>query len=93
MGFLPGIERKSKPPPAGDAVPLVGDLEEDEIGLQQPNGDIDEATQGARRHANTKLQTALTSYGLQTRLLALYRDAQLIMEEQGVNILYLAFGD
>jgi Protein of unknown function (DUF4011) len=41
---------------------------------------------------DTKLQTALTSDGLQNRLLALYRDARLIMEEQGVNILYLALG-
>ena len=34
---------------------------------------------------DTKLQTALTSDGLQNRLLALYRDARLIMEEQGVK--------
>jgi very-short-patch-repair endonuclease len=91
MGFLPGVERRSKPSSTA-AVPVIDDLDEAENGLPQPDGEIDEATQGARRHVDTKLQTALTSDGLQTRLLALYRDAQLIMEEQGVNILYLAMG-
>src|SRR3979411_2818995 len=83
MGFLPGVETKSKPLQTEEAGPIVGDLEEDEI---------DETTLGASRHVDTKLQTALTSDGLQNRLLALYRDARLIMEEQGVNILYLALG-
>jgi very-short-patch-repair endonuclease len=92
MGFLPGVETKSKRPPTGAAVPIVGDLDEEEIGLPQPDGEIDETTLGERRHVDTKLQTALTSDGLQNRLLALYRDARLIMEEQGVNILYLALG-
>ena len=81
MGFLPGVETKSKPPQTKEAVPIVGGLEEDEIGLPQPDGEIDETTQGERRHAETKLQTALTSDGLQNRLLALYRDARLIMEQ------------
>ena len=52
----------------------------------------DETSGPAQRHIDTKLQTALTSDGLQRRLLSLFRDAQLFMEEQGVNILYLAVG-
>src|SRR6185312_14831952 len=46
----------------------------------------------ARRHADTKLQTLLTSESLQKRLLNLYFDARTLEEEQGVNILYLALG-
>ena len=63
MGFLPGVERKSKPPPTLATVPIVGDFkeEEEEINLPQPDGEIDEATQEARRRVDTKLQTALTS--------------------------------
>ena len=39
------------------------------------------------RHADTKLQTRLTSKGLQKRLLDMYLDARTLEEEQGVNIL------
>jgi len=91
MGFLPGVEKKSAPS-GHDAAGTKSDFDEDEIGLPQPDEETDEAAGEARRHVDTKLQTALTSDALQRRLLALYRDAQLIMEEQGVNILYLALG-
>jgi very-short-patch-repair endonuclease len=91
MGFLPGVEKKSESSATEAAVLIVADSDEEEVGLPQPDNEIDEA-HGARRHADTKLQTALTSDALQRRLLGLYRDAQLIMEEQGVNILYLALG-
>jgi hypothetical protein len=46
----------------------------------------------ASRHSDVKLQTILTSEGLQRRLLNLSYDAQTFIEEQGVNILYLAVG-
>lgn len=91
MGFLPGIEKKS-PPTTGEAAATEGGEFDDETGLPQPDEELNAETGEARRHLDTKLQTALTSDGLQKRLLALYRDAQLIMEEQGVNILYLALG-
>ncbi len=42
--------------------------------------------------SETRLATALTPEGLERRLLTLSRDAQSIMEEQGVQILYLALG-
>ncbi|HVY69737.1 MAG TPA: DUF3320 domain-containing protein [Verrucomicrobiae bacterium] len=38
------------------------------------------------------MQTALSPEGLQRRLLDLYQDARTMIEEQGVNILYLALG-
>src|ERR1700730_15135649 len=50
MGFLPGIEMKSESPATRAALQIVGDLDEEEIGLPQPDDKIDEATQGARRH-------------------------------------------
>jgi len=64
-------------------------IEED---LPQPEEEIDEATGLAKRHVDTKLQTQLTSDKLQKRLLSLFRDAQTILEEQGVDILYLSLG-
>ncbi|GLH81654.1 hypothetical protein SSBR45G_65630 [Bradyrhizobium sp. SSBR45G] len=44
------------------------------------------------RPADTRLQTRLTSEALQKRLLDIWYDARTLEEEQGVNILYLAFG-
>jgi uncharacterized protein DUF4011/AAA domain-containing protein len=46
----------------------------------------------AKRHADLRLQTALTPEGLQRRLLDLYTNARTMIEEQGVNVLYLALG-
>ena len=42
--------------------------------------------------ADTRLQTRLSSEALQKRLLDIWYDARTLEEEQGVNILYLAFG-
>ena len=50
------------------------------------------ASELAAHHVDRKLQTRLTAEGLQKRLLALYRDAQGIEEEQGVSVLFLALG-
>jgi very-short-patch-repair endonuclease len=68
-------------------------LDEDFAPLAQPdeNEPVDERGV-AQRHSDTKLQTQLTSTGLQKRLLSLYYDARTLQEEQGVNILYLALG-
>ncbi|MDR6790404.1 very-short-patch-repair endonuclease [Sphingomonas sp. BE138] len=66
--------------------------ESDEIAdLAQPDDEADESGIFAR-HVDTKLQTRLTSKGLQKRLLELYYDARTLEEEQGVNILFLALG-
>jgi hypothetical protein len=55
------------------------------------DGDVDEYG-NALRHADLRLQTRLTSEGLQKRLFDIWYDARTLEEEQGVNILYLAIG-
>lgn len=64
---------------------------EDEGIIPQPDED---AVEGAdpKRHLDTRLQTRLSSEGLQKRLLDIWYDAKTLEEEQGVNILYLSFG-
>lgn len=44
------------------------------------------------RHSDNKLQTKMTSDGLQKRLLSLFYEGQTLEEEQGVNVLFLALG-
>lgn len=82
--FLPGR--------ASGTQSSFSDAESDEINdLAQPDESVNE--RGVfNRHVDTKLQTRLTSKGLQTRLLDLYTDARILEEEQGVNILFLALG-
>ena len=57
--------------------------------LGEPDDGLDEA--GAR-HTDNKLQTALPRTALNLRLRETFRQARLSIEEQGVNILYLALG-
>ncbi len=56
--------------------------------LAQP----DDEAPAADRHVDSRLQTKLSSEGLQTRLLDLSCEARTSVEEQGVSILYLALG-
>jgi very-short-patch-repair endonuclease/DNA polymerase III delta prime subunit len=86
LGFIPGKKAESRPPEPPT-------LFEDEVGLPQPDEE-DEAADGtpAKRYVDSKLQTALSSEGLQRRLLALFTEARTLLEEQGVNVLYLALG-
>ena len=51
-----------------------------------------ETGEAAARHTDNKLQTGLTTAGLNLRLRETFRQARLSIEEQGVNILYLALG-
>lgn len=73
-----------------EAAPEKSEGEENEL-LFQP-GDEDEQGGIVARHVDTRLQTNLTSARLQSRLLKTERDARTFIEEQGVNILYLALG-
>ena len=57
-----------------------------------PTEDVEPGTAVAARHSDRKLQTQLTADRLQKQLLALYRDAQAIEEEQGISVLFLALG-
>jgi very-short-patch-repair endonuclease len=83
--FLPG-----RAATGAAADPAMADSDEiDE--LAQPDESVNE--RGVfNRHADTRLQTRLTSKGLQKRLLDLYVDARTLEEEQGVNILFLGLG-
>lgn len=61
-------------------------------GIPQPEDDAVDDRGRASRHTDTRLQTRLTSEGLQKRLFDVWYDAQTLEQEQGVNILYLAIG-
>ena len=69
-----------------------GDDEGEVSALPQPADDPVDERGVASRHADTRLQTRLTSEGLQKRLLDMSYDARTLEEEQGVNILFLALG-
>ena len=44
------------------------------------------------RRSDNRLQTTLSDEALQRRLLRLFRDSRTLIEEQGINTLYLALG-
>ncbi|MCV5990396.1 DUF4011 domain-containing protein, partial [Escherichia coli] len=51
-----------------------------------------EETNGDKRHADNALQTQLFRKSLDTRLLKLSTEATTFVQEQGVDLLYLALG-
>jgi hypothetical protein len=69
----------------------TGNGSEDAKYLTQP-GDEGGNSGPAAKHTDTQLQTNLASARLQSRLIKTERDARTFVEEQGVNILYLALG-
>jgi len=95
FSFVPGRAAKGTDD-ASDGEGGLGEAESngpDEIAeLEQPEADELDDRGIARRHMDTRLQTRLTSEGLQKRLLNLYYEARTLEEEQGVNILFLALG-
>ena len=100
MYFLSAAEEMA-PRPTGDSAvddSAVADLAVTDIDdvpsellamLGEADADLDEA---AARHTDNKLQTALPRAALNLRLRETFRQARLSIEEQGVNILYLALG-
>lgn len=86
LSFVPGVQLSE-----ADRAELDPD---DDItgGIPQPEDDSIDARGVAGRHTDTRLQTRLTSEGLQKRLFDVWYDAQTLEQEQGVNILYLAIG-
>lgn len=71
----------------------AGEEESDEIDvLAQPEDESLDERGVFKRHADLRLQTRLTSKGLQKRLFEMHSDSVLLEQEQGVNILYLALG-
>ncbi len=87
LSFLPG---KAIKPAATTSSPELFD--DEELGLPQPEYDEVAVNGIASRHSDPRLQTSLTPEGLQRRLLDLYTNARTMIEEQGVNVLYLALG-
>ncbi len=65
---------------------------EEIVDLFQPEDDERDTRGVFQRHSDSRLQTRLTSEGLQKRLLSLHLDARTLQEEQGVNVLFLAAG-
>lgn len=87
MTFLPGVALTE----AAKAAELEsGDT--DTGGIPQPEDDVVDEKGRSARHIDLKLQTRLTSEGLQKRLFDIWYDARTLEQEQGVNILYLALG-
>ncbi len=80
LGFLPAREADGDVP-----------HEDGRDKLLQPEGDGAGNGDSSKRDYH-RLQTLLSSEGLQKRLLSLFLDAKTLEEEQGVNILYLAMG-
>lgn len=84
MSFLPGRE---------DANAEEGQENGETVAaLPQPEDEELNDRGFAKRHSDTRLQTRLTSKGLQSRLLEFSYDARTFYEEQGVNVLFLAIG-
>lgn len=86
LSFLPGVQLSEEERAELDP--------EDDVtgGIPQPGDDSIDERGVSSRHADTRLQTRLTSEGLQKRLFDIWYDAQTLEQEQGVNILYLAIG-
>ncbi|EJL37362.1 Protein of unknown function (DUF3320) [Caulobacter sp. AP07] len=86
LTFLPGVqltdEEKAELDPDDD---VTG-------GIPQPDDDVIDEKGVASRHVDLRLQTRLTSEGLQKRLFDVWYDALTLEQEQGVNVLYLAVG-
>lgn len=84
MSFLPALRDAREEPVSEIPEELASILEE-----EMRQGDQEEA---AAPHKDTKLQTPYPADRLQYRLLNTYYAARTALEEQGVNILFLALG-
>jgi len=72
---------------------LLHELEGVNWGEVLSNGEDDtENTDKARRHTDTRLQTAMTEERLFLQLLKIQAEAESFIQEQGVNVLFLALG-
>ena len=90
MYFLPASAETALPATGEPATDHLDDIPSELLAmLGEPDDGLDEA---AARHTDNKLQTALPRAALSLRLRETFRQARLSIEEQGVNILYLALG-
>ena len=68
------------------------DANGDDEAVYIPRDDEESKQQIAAHHVDMLLQTRLTADALQKRLLNLFRQAELMEQEQGISVLYLALG-
>ena len=85
MTFTAGRTAKAEDETAADGPDEIGDL-------PQPVDESVDERGVFLRHADLRLQTRLTSKGLQKRLFEMHSDSVMLEQEQGVNILFLALG-
>ena len=90
--FLAGKGQVDLFPTKREANDTIPDDTEQLVDLPLPTDDKDLATGKSKRHTDSRLQTRLTPEVLQRRLFDLHHEARTIIEEQGVNILYLGCG-
>ena len=92
MSFLAAPDLDNAPTDLFD----VGEFEAGEytgdLALLLAQPEDDETDSRASRHTDTRLQTPYTSAKLQSRLLSTFYAARTFIDEQGVNVLYLALG-
>ncbi|WP_241909651.1 DUF3320 domain-containing protein [Vibrio breoganii] len=84
------LVRKNK---AMKFLPIPDDLEDEESSMLL--SDLEDHLQGkvgTKRHEDTALQTQLVRKNLDTRLLKIHSEALTYVQEQGVDILYIATG-
>jgi very-short-patch-repair endonuclease len=86
MSFLPIKEQETA---LDDGEKATKNTDISELALTQPEGEVDNHPD---RYTDNKLQTPYESEVLQSRLLSTYYAARTYIEEQGVNILFLAMG-
>ena len=90
MYFRPAPEDQLSAPSTTEPAGRTDDVPAELLALlAEP---AEETGEAAARHTDNKLQTALTTAALNLRLRETFRQARLSIEEQGVNILYLALG-
>ena len=85
MRFVPSKTDETAQDPTEAQPSVLPQPEDDAIAERDERG-------VAQRHRDLKLQTRLSSEKLQRRLLDMHSDARTFLEEQGVNILFLALG-
>ena len=77
----------------GDDEPIYNPFDIDQVRAEAAADRTSEAEEPlAAHHVDLLLQTRLTADALQKRLLNLFRQAELMEQEQGISVLYLALG-
>lgn len=92
MTFLPLPDRATGEDGGDDLVELLNGDTTDWAKFFAEKDEAGEQSGVAARHTDTRLQTRLAADALHARQLRFHSDARTYMEEQGVNILFLALG-